>query len=376
MQLIEFQRNKYMKNGADFLPTTRGSAAALSGGTWTAGNGAGSAYSFYSIPLTSTSESYYFYNPNGLTVMGYGLGSAESYYYLSGASARNLDAAFYINEIHYQDVDGQVFCGSQSFAFRAAIQYAMSGTSGYLKWYFNGTEDVSLRDDLEWNKTLTPGVWTIRMDVIDMYNELHTISTTITIKNYQATAGTVATVGTSIPPGTTATLTGASNGVTNPTYRWYASQEAEIPLETGPTYTTPALTASTTYYVSVEGSNYCENAPGDRKEVTVTVLSSSSITVNPVNDLINCIGMQIPATTFTSSLGGVTFQWSNSNPAIGLAASRTGPQPEFTAAQVGSATITVTPYSGSVAGTPLTYTIKVSPCVLPVNPHLMIRYKE
>jgi type IV secretory pathway protease TraF len=200
------------------------------------------------------------------------------------------------------------------------------------------------------------------------------ISTTINVKN-QAVAATIITVGVTIASGATATLTGASTGVTSPiTYRWYASQEAETPLHTGPTFTTPTLTTSTTYYVSVEGSDYCENAPGDRKAVTVAPLSA--ITVNPVNNLVNCIGMQIPATAFSSPLSGVTYKWTNSNPAIGLAASGTGNQPAFTAAQVGSATITVTPYLGATAGVSRTYTIKVSSCVLPVNPHLMIWYKE
>jgi hypothetical protein len=47
------------------------SPAALSGGSWTAGSGtAGSAYSFYAMPLADINSSYYFYNPNGLTVMG------------------------------------------------------------------------------------------------------------------------------------------------------------------------------------------------------------------------------------------------------------------------------------------------------------------
>ena len=350
-----------------------GSAAALSGGSWTTGNGAGSAYSFYSLPLTYTSASYYLYNPNGLLVMGYGLGSAESYYYLAGASARNLDAAFYINDIHYQDIDGKTVCGS--FDVRAVIQYAMSSASGRLQWYFNGMEDDSARDVLQWNKTLAPGVWLIEMKVTDVENVPHTVSTTITIKNYQATAATITTAGITIPLNTTADLAGASTGVTNPTFRWYASQTDATPLRTGPVFTTPQLNTTTTYYLSVEGSDHCENAPGDRKAVTVTVMDPS-ITVDPIEDLPGCITTNIPATAFSSPVNGVTFKWTNSNPAIGLAASGDGNQPEFTAAQTGSATITVTPYNNGVSGVPRTYTIKVSSCVLPVNPHLMIRYKE
>jgi hypothetical protein len=83
----------------------------------------------------------------------------------------------------------------------------------------------------------------------------------------------------------------------------------------------------------------------------------------------------IPATTFTSpaGTGGVTFSWTNSNPSIGLPASGNGNQPAFTAAQTGSATITVTPYYNGCDGTPATYTITVSSCLVPINPHLRSR---
>ncbi|MDR1983488.1 MAG: hypothetical protein LBQ28_01490, partial [Prevotellaceae bacterium] len=154
----------------------------LTGGAWTTGNGtAGSAYSFYSVQLTSKTASYYFTNPKGLFVMGYGLGGAESYYYLAGSAARDLDAAFYIDDMHYQDINGGYFCNKSSFNFKAVIQYAMSTTPGYLKWYIDGTEEVAARDKLTWSKTLTPGVHTVKIEVLDLYGEIKTLTTTFTI---------------------------------------------------------------------------------------------------------------------------------------------------------------------------------------------------
>jgi hypothetical protein len=38
--------------------------------------------------------------------------------------------------------------------------------------------------------------------------------------------------------------------------------------------------------------------------------------------------------------------------------------------KTGAATITVTPYFHGCAGTSTTYTITVSPCSVPINPHL------
>jgi gliding motility-associated-like protein len=69
--------------------------------------------------------------------------------------------------------------------------------------------------------------------------------------------------------------------------------------------------------------------------------------------------------TLTGS-AGATFNWTNSNPAIGLAASGTG-NISFTAAgaaSVQTATITVTPQSATCAGTPVSFTVTVNP--LPV----------
>jgi hypothetical protein len=66
-------------------------------------------------------------------------------------------------------------------------------------------------------------------------------------------------------------LTANAPGVSNPEYKWYASQNAPEPFHTGDSYTTSSLTADTTFYLSVLCDEYCENVTGDRKEVTVKV---------------------------------------------------------------------------------------------------------
>ena len=67
------------------------------------------------------------------------------------------------------------------------------------------------------------------------------------------------------------TASAGTPSVPSPTYRWYESQTSTTVLETGASFTTPNLTANTTYYVSVEGTGFCENVAGTRREVTVTV---------------------------------------------------------------------------------------------------------
>ncbi|MDR3218336.1 MAG: IgGFc-binding protein, partial [Dysgonamonadaceae bacterium] len=151
----------------------------LSGGSWTTGVGTPS-YSFYSIPLTN--QSYTFANPAGLAIMGYGLGTAESYYYLAGSAARDLLAAFFVNGEHYLDVDGKKFCGIYDFHITAQLENVNRGIAGYLKWFINGTEQLSARDDEDWTLTLTAGSTnTIRMDVIDLNGDTHSYSTTISL---------------------------------------------------------------------------------------------------------------------------------------------------------------------------------------------------
>ena len=92
--------------------------------------------------------------------------------------------------------------------------------------------------------------------------------------------------------------------------------------------------------------------------------------INPITDISVCSGESVPASNFTSTPSGSTFNWTNSNTGIGLAASGAGNTPAFVATNSTStpitSTITVTsPPSGSGCGTvtssPVTYTITVNP---------------
>ena len=99
--------------------------------------------------------------------------------------------------------------------------------------------------------------------------------------------------------------------------------------------------------------------------------AAAVITVNPQpiasapSNSIYCPGATVPPSTFSSSPTGATFTWTNSNTAIGLAASGSGNVPSFTAINASTsaviATITVTPTLNGCAGFPSSYTITVSP---------------
>lgn len=96
---------------------------------------------------------------------------------------------------------------------------------------------------------------------------------------------------------------------------------------------------------------------------TITIKATPTVTV-PANTSI-CNGVTVPASAFTSTPAGATFAWTNSNTAIGLAASGAGNVPAFTATNAGATaitgTITVTPTLAGCTGAPATYTITVNP---------------
>jgi hypothetical protein len=155
--------------------------ASLSGGTTWKDN-LNSGFSYYIMELTGATASDYwtFANDAGLFVQSYGIGPQISYYYLGGSALYNLNTAFFVNDIHYQKIAGESFC--PDVAIRAELKNLDNTNSGYLKWYIDGVEETSARDQLVWNKNnLTPGSHTIRMDVTNAAGTIQSVQTTITV---------------------------------------------------------------------------------------------------------------------------------------------------------------------------------------------------
>jgi hypothetical protein len=101
---------------------------------------------------------------------------------------------------------------------------------------------------------------------------------------------------------------------------------------------------------------------------TVTVLPTP--TVNAITNQEVCHNaIPVTAIAFTGSVSGTVYNWTNSNPSIGLAASGTGDIASFLGQNTGTvpvyATITVTPSytsdGNTCTGTPVSFTIRVNP---------------
>jgi len=134
----------------------------LKDGSWIVHDLAG--MSFYNMPLTESTVSYVFTNQKGIIIFGYGVGNQTtlaSYYYLAYSAMRDLDAAFYANDIHFQDLKDNPICESE-ITFRAEIE-GKGVNVDTIKWYIDGVEDLSARDEILWDKPFFVGNYEIKM---------------------------------------------------------------------------------------------------------------------------------------------------------------------------------------------------------------------
>ncbi len=103
--------------------------------------------------------------------------------------------------------------------------------------------------------------------------------------------------------GNSATLTAVA--VPNTTFNWYTAATGGTPVFTGSTFTTPALTATTTYYVEAMRAG-CTDASA-RTPVTVTVNPVPAAPLIANNNVTVCSGQ---AATFTATpVAGITVNW-------------------------------------------------------------------
>lgn len=166
-------------------------------------------------------------------------------------------------------------------------------------------------------------------------------------------------------PSTVVNVTPASANVTwsntNTSIGLGANGIGNIPAFLSTNATANPLTGTITVNASANGCN----AVAETFDITINQLP----TVDPVAAITQCHNTSINAVNFTSPTPGVTFDWTNSNPSIGLGASGTGALPSFTATNPtttqATGTITVTPTLGTCVGSPITFSITVNPLPVP-----------
>lgn len=155
-------------------------------------------------------------------------------------------------------------------------------------------------------------------------------------------------------------------GTAGATYNWTnsnttiglgASGSGNIPSFTATNATGAPITSTITVTPSLNG---CTGTP-----ITFTITVNPLPTVNAVTSQTRCANALTAAVNFSGSMGTATYNWTNSNPAIGLGASGSGNIGAFIATNATGApisgTITVTPTANGCAGTPITFSYTINP---------------
>jgi len=170
----------------------------------------------------------------------------------------------------------------------------------------------------------------------------------------------------SVCNGATVAATAYTSPVSGATYAW-TNSNTSIGLASTGTGDIAGFTATNTgtdpITATITVTPSANTCTGISSSYTITVNPTPVVSV-PANITI-CNGATISGTAFSSPTAGAAFDWTNSNTAIGLAASGTGDITSFTATNTGTtpitATITVTATANSCASSPSTYTITVNP---------------
>ncbi|MDR0385764.1 MAG: gliding motility-associated C-terminal domain-containing protein [Prevotellaceae bacterium] len=261
----------------------------LSDGSWTDHV---SGYSFYSMPLTVGNLSYRFRNPGGITVLGYGLGFRESYYYLSGSATRKLNAAFYVNDIHHQDLDGREFC-SDNFDIKAVVRYEMHPGPGHLRWIVDGKEEVAVEDLLHWSKTFSEDTHTVSMIVKDVENDTDTLNVVLTVKIQKLDV-----VDAEVCEGQSIELK-VNNSSDELIYRWYSDAAFSGFIQQG-TSVTASLRSDSVFYVEAISNIGCRI----RDSIRASLHSAPDLSTEDIDICLNsAAGLK------ASSADAVSLKW-------------------------------------------------------------------
>ena len=131
---------------------------------------------------------------------------------------------------------------------------------------------------------------------------------TVTVKDY-ATAADINLNNLNICSGNSATLMASSVTVTQPIFTWYSDASLTVPVFTGPTYNV-SVTTTTSFYVTVKGTNKCENAAADAKVVTVNVNPLATTTDIIVAGNTNaCAASSAVLTASSTTVTNPVFTW-------------------------------------------------------------------
>jgi gliding motility-associated-like protein len=195
-------------------------------------------------------------------------------------------------------------------------------TAPVFKWYKNADKTGLITTGVAADGVLTitapaAGTYTYYVSVTgtgtceNAPNTLKAVKLTVTSP---ATAADITAADQTICEGSNGVLTPTSTTVTNPVFKWYANADKTGPITTGVaangvlTITKP-VAGTYTYYVSVTGSNKCENAANALKAVKLTVNASATAADINVADQVICQGSNVILTPTSTTVTNPVFKW-------------------------------------------------------------------
>ncbi|MDR0558864.1 MAG: hypothetical protein LBG92_01730 [Prevotellaceae bacterium] len=315
-----------------------GPTVSLAGEAWVHNSASG--YSYIIMKMDKYQFVYTYENPYGLIILGYGLGNAESYYYMAAASARQLDAYFSIDDIndmnflydiHFQDANGQTYCNSE-FTFTASIQYPLSMNGDRLKWYIDGVERTDLLNLEQWTAPagyfLTGnGKHKVKLLVTDnsIYSQTRELETEFTVLPNATVIPATDLPAVKVCENSAPTIT-VKNTNSNLEYRvWSASTGGTMvgsAQGNGGTLDIQCVgnlnypITSVDYYVESYNGK-CPSLP--RTKVSIQTVSPPILPYISANERV-CAGSK-PVVTISSSVAGITYEvYTDSHVLVGSAA--------------------------------------------------------
>ncbi len=187
---------------------------------------------------------------------------------------------------------------------------------------------------------------------------------TVTVTVYPDPTVTVLPV--TISSGLTATLTATASGGSKIGYsfKWYSNQGLTTLLYSGNPFSTPALTVSTTYYVTVSDSTGFVSAPASAIVTVVGSLTSSSLTISPTS---TDVGIASSVTVSTGAgVAPYSYTWTVTLYPSGSASgdyTTSRNKVTFTQAGVYSVSVTVRDSSGQSASISKVITVDPVPSI-------------
>lgn len=249
-------------------------------------------------------------------------------------------------------------CGFNTYAWSVSYANTTGCTPATAGWSFlNGTNATSATPQFQFTN---PGIYTVSLITRSPAGRCTSAPFTQQVVVKAKPQGTIIAPAAICQNGSISPSLTADNcfGTTAATYAWSFTGGTPA-TATGSNPGSIAFNTAGNQTISVDVTNECGTTTITKP---LSVTAAPDVTV-PANATF-CAGQPTGGFSFSGSVVNTTYNWTNNNPAIGLAASGSGNIPNFTATNnTGApitATITVTPVTGCT-GTAQTFTITVNP---------------